>query len=288
MSSTTDPYASARAHLKEHGWARIPSVLTKAEAADTLSTLRRAQATAEARGESTHLPWIDPNASNIRIFHLLELDPLFRSLIAHPTAIDMVRTALGSDNFLISNFTANIARPGSRSMCLHSDMSIVFPEPWTGVWALNIIWCLTDVHRDNGATLHIPGSHAWTRRADVPADAPARLVPFEAEAGDVLVMDGRVWHTSGANVTADEERALLFAYYTAPFVRQQVNWTAKLPREVQEGLGEEMREWLGLNPTANIGATGDLRYMEVQYPEYAAAGKEGEEKHGWCSRNLEG
>jgi len=39
-----------------------------------------------------------------------------------------VRLLLGPE-FLISNFTANIARPGSKSMALHSDLSFVLPEP---------------------------------------------------------------------------------------------------------------------------------------------------------------
>jgi ectoine hydroxylase-related dioxygenase (phytanoyl-CoA dioxygenase family) len=78
-------------------------------------------------------------------------------------------------------------------MALHSDQSLVFPEPWSKVWATNIIWCLTDVNEANGATRYIPGSNKWTARDQIPADAPAHLVPFEANAGDILVMDGRVW-----------------------------------------------------------------------------------------------
>lgn len=258
--------SEARAHLKENGWVRIPSVLSSTEASTILTRLWKAKEAAETRGDDTFLPWLDPNESNVRIFYLLELDAIFRELIAHPTAVDMVKSVLG-DNFLISNFTANIARPDSASMALHSDMSIVFPDPWKDVWALNVIWCLTDVTADNGATRYIPGSNRWTARADVPSNAPDLLTPFEAKAGDIIVMDGRVWHTSGANVTKDQDRALLFGYYTAPFMRQQVNWTAKLPRELQEQLSPELREWLGLNPVANIGAVGDLRFMSVQYPE---------------------
>lgn len=257
---------AAKAHLREHGWARVLAVLTKDEAASALDKLWEAKRKAEARGEDTYLSFLDPNPSNVRVFYLMELDQVFRDLISHPTAIAMVKAVL-SDNFLISNFTANIARPGSRSMALHSDQSIVFPDPWQAVWALNVIWCLIDVRRENGATQYIPGSNRYVYRSEVPDNGPELLVPFEAEAGDVIVMDGRVWHTSGSNVTEDEDRALLFGYSTAPFMRQQVNWTAKLPKEIQDGLGEDMKEWLGLNPVGNIGMTGDLRYMSQQYPK---------------------
>ncbi|KAH7024878.1 phytanoyl-CoA dioxygenase family protein [Microdochium trichocladiopsis] len=263
---------AAKAHLREYGWAKVPSVLTKDEAAAALEKLWEAKRKAEARGEDTYLSFLDPNPSNVRVFYLMELDKVFRDLISHPTAVSMVKAVLG-DNFLISNFTANIARPGSQSMALHSDQSLVFPDPWQDVWALNVIWCLTDVRKENGATQYVPGSNKYVYRKEVPDNAPELLVPFEGEAGDIIVMDGRVWHTSGSNVTKDEDRALLFGYYTAPFMRQQVNWTAKLPKEIQDTLGEDMKEWLGLNPVGNIGVTGDLRYMSQQYPN----GKKAEE-----------
>ena len=114
-------------------------------------------------------------------------------------------------------------------MVVHSDLAAVAPEPWLGAAdASNVIWCLIDVDADNGATLHIPGSHRYTTMADVPADPMAHMVPFEAAAGSIIVMEGRVWHTSGRNVTADEDRALLFGYYTKPFLRPQWNFTASL------------------------------------------------------------
>lgn len=134
-----DRYAEARAHFKEQGWARIPSILSKDQANEILAKLWKVKEEAEARGEATFLPFLDPNESNIRVFYLMELDKVFRDLIFHPTACEMARTVLG-DNFIISNFTANIARPGSRSMGLHSDQSLVFDEPWKKVSAMNVIW----------------------------------------------------------------------------------------------------------------------------------------------------
>jgi ectoine hydroxylase-related dioxygenase (phytanoyl-CoA dioxygenase family) len=59
-------------------------------------------------------------------------------------------------------------------------------------------------------------------------------------------MGTKVWHTSGANITKDQDRALLFGYYTAPYMRQQVNWTRKMPQEMQDSLSEEFKERLGV------------------------------------------
>ena len=54
--------------------------------------------------------------------------------------------------------------------------------------------------------------------------------------------------------------------YTAPFLRQQVNWNAGLSAETQAGLSDQMRDWLGLGVTANTGKSSKLHYLSDQYP----------------------
>jgi 5-dehydro-6-demethoxyfumagillol dioxygenase len=240
-----------KSKLREDGHAVIPDVLSRAEADEVLKRLWLASEESERRGVPTRNVGIDPNDRNVRVFNLLDLDPVFRDLIAHPLAIEIVSDLLTSQ-FLISNFTANIALPGSQSMVMHSDQAVVIPEPWYQPWAINIIWCLTDVRRDNGATLYLPGSHRITWAREVPDDARARMVPFEAKAGSIIAMEGRIWHTSGANVTRDEERALLFGYYTRDFIRPQVNWNAALSDETVAALSPQMQAWLGLGANANV------------------------------------
>ena len=243
--------AAAKSQLRAEGWCVLPGVLDPDWTAAVLERLWAAAAESERRGVPTHMPILDPNAQNVRVFNLLDIDPVFRALIQHPVAVQIVRSLLGPQ-FLVSNFTANIARPGARSMALHSDQAIVVPEPWHHPWALNIIWCLSDVRFENGATLFLPGSHRFVRRSELPPDPKPLMRPFEAPAGAIIAMDGRVWHTSGANITPDEDRALLFGYYTAPFLRPQVNWNAALSQAVQAGAGPDLRRWLGLEAEANV------------------------------------
>jgi ectoine hydroxylase-related dioxygenase (phytanoyl-CoA dioxygenase family) len=148
---------------------------------------------------------------------------------------------------MVSNFTANIALPGSGSMNAHCDQSTVMPEPWTERWTMNAIWCLDDVVEANGATRYLPGSHRYRCFADVPADPKAAMVPFEATAGSVILMDGRLWHTSGENRTADHERALLFAFHSRSFLRLQNTWWQSLSADTRRSLDPELRTRLGLS-----------------------------------------
>jgi fumagillin biosynthesis dioxygenase len=257
MESRMDLEAKKR-ELLDTGCCVVPGVLTPAETNEVRGRLWRAAEESEARGVPTRQIGLDPNEHNVRVFYLLERDAIFRELILHPTAIDFV-TALMTDDFLISNFTANIALPGSRSMELHSDLGIVMPEPWFHPWSVNVIWCLDDVDEENGATRYIPGSHRFRSASEVPENAVQKTVPFEAPAGSIVVMDGRVWHTSGANVSQARERALLFGYYSRSFIRQQQNWNASLSPETLEALSPELQARLGLEARANVKLGARLR-----------------------------
>ncbi|MCU0311111.1 MAG: phytanoyl-CoA dioxygenase family protein [Acidimicrobiales bacterium] len=243
--STAEVDEAVLAHFAEHGWAVLPDVLGPDEVAAARAALERAADASEAKGVPTRMEFLDPGGRNIRVYDLLEHDPVFVDLVVHPAVLPLVAAVLHGD-VAVSNFTANTALPGSRSMNPHNDQSTVMPEPWTTCYALNAIWCLDDTDEGNGATRYLPGSHRYTCFAEVPDDPTDGMRSFEARAGSVILMDGRIWHTSGANTSTDRERALLFAFYTRSFLRHQTNWNRSLSRETRRSLTPELREMLGL------------------------------------------
>lgn len=235
----------------DQGWAVLPDVLAPGEVTRAREALLRAADASEARGIPTRMEYLDPGGNNIRVHDLVEYDPVFAELLLHPVVVAHLRVLLG-DDLAVSNFSANIALPGSRPMNAHNDQSTVMPEPWTQRYSMNAIWCLDDIDEANGATRYLPGSQRITCFADVPDDPAAGMRSFEAPAGSVVLMDGRLWHTSGSNTTEDRERALLFAFYTRSFLRHQNNWGRSLSRDTRRSLDPTLREWLGLG-TGNMG-----------------------------------
>lgn len=243
--------------LRADGVVVVPDMLDATRTAAARAALLEAAAESERRGIPTFMPVLDPNDRNVRVFNLLDLHAIFRELIADDAALALVAGLLGP-GYAVSNFTANIALPGSRSMSVHSDQALVVPEPWLAPWSINIIWCLDDVTRDNGGTLYLPGSQHLQRRAELPADAYVRMRAIEAPAGAIVAMDGRVWHTSGANITTASQRALLFGYYSLDFLRPQVNFNATLSPATIAMLDARLHELLRLGPTANARIAGEV------------------------------
>jgi ectoine hydroxylase-related dioxygenase (phytanoyl-CoA dioxygenase family) len=242
------------AQVEEEGFCVLPSVIDRAAATDVRKASVAAAEQAAAGGYPTTWEDLDPNGRNVRVPDLLAYDPVFADLAMNDQVAPYVAALLG-DNWVLSNFTGNIALPGSGSMNAHCDQSTIMPEPWLEQNCLNAIWCLDDVDEGNGATRYLPGSHRFTRFSEVPSSPKVGMRPFEASAGSVIIMHGRMWHTSGENVSADRERCMLFAFYSSGFLRLQANWWQIIAPEVQDRLSPERKERLGLgSPNRGYGA----------------------------------
>ncbi len=240
MSAEQTVDAAVVERFHDDGWAVLPDVLSEEEVHAARSALVDAAAACEERGMPVRLEDLDPGGRNIRVYDLLAHGRVFAELAAHPRVLPYVEALLGPD-VILSNFTANTALPGSGSMNAHNDQSTVMPEPWPTLETMNAIWCLHDVDEENGATRYLPGSHHFESFAEVPQDPKEGMAAFGADAGSVILMHGRLWHTSGENRSADRDRALLFAFYSSGFLRPQTNWWRSLPADVQSRLSPRLR-----------------------------------------------
>ncbi|MCB2060531.1 MAG: phytanoyl-CoA dioxygenase family protein [Novosphingobium sp.] len=250
-----------REQLREEGWCIVPDVLTPDELARARAAFDRGIEYMQQSMGSAFDPRLDPNSANQRIYNLPAVDPVFIELLCREDALEAAQEVVGP-HVLISNFTANNALPGAGSMRLHSDQALVVPPPWMHSWAVNVIWCLDDVREANGATRYLPGSHRLRSFEDVPENAIEQTLAFEAPAGSFIVMEGRMWHTSGCNVTSDEQRRLLFAYYSVDFLRPQSNWSEALPQSVRDAMDDRTRHLFGLGPAGNLRIGGKLTRLE--------------------------
>jgi ectoine hydroxylase-related dioxygenase (phytanoyl-CoA dioxygenase family) len=250
MSESTRDLPRIAEEFEQNGFVVLERLLST----ELVSAAREALWTAVRETQGTPMPpgngGIDPNDKNIRVFDLLKHHRLFFDLAFHPEVIRLVR-GLISDFFLLSNFSANIAMPGSGSMTPHCDQSTVMPPPWRERRTVTVAFCLSAMTELNGATRYLPGSHRFSSFTDLPADIASGMRSFTAPAGSLIVWDGRLWHTSGVNRTADSERPCLLALYTESFIRAQTNWWMALSPELQRDLPDDIRQWLGL-ATGNV------------------------------------
>ncbi|TGD71269.1 hypothetical protein E4634_18520 [Mangrovimicrobium sediminis] len=242
---TTD-FAQGLANLREHGFTVVPDVLAGETLARTRDALYRAAAADRCRGREVEQFALDKGDQSLtqRVWNVLSRDPVFEDLVEHPSALAFVREVLGWPA-LLGNLSANICSPGCEGGHLHADQTFL-GEPWpaAGPQGLNVAWAIDDFTADNGATRVVPGSHL--RNCSVPADEmEADTVAMQAPAGSMVVFESRLWHKTGNNITADQTRAGIFAWYTKTYVRTQENWFLALKPEIHQFGSDDMLTLLG-------------------------------------------
>ncbi len=284
----------AKRDLAQHGYCLVADVL-QAEQLVELKLRIRQQALAEQRlgiafrdggmgqtdlDEKGHYRNDRGNAGrenskgiNQRVFFLTNKGQCFRDLIIHPLVEDLVGYQLG-DEFILSTYTANIAKKGGARMGLHTDQwwmpqpvrknsnqhrrpskisrlpapEFLEPDPDLGIAppvVTSAMWMLSDFTCQNGATEIVPGTHlsgAYPNEKNV--ISKHKIVQAEAPAGTLMVFDGRVWHGTGAN-THGPDRIGLIAGYCAPQFRQQENIPLGLDQHLWQSLPTDVKARLG-------------------------------------------
>jgi fumagillin biosynthesis dioxygenase len=233
--------------LRDDGCTVVPAVLTPGEIGTAKAALAVAIEEDRAAGQILFRAGVDPNDRNVRVLQLLGRAPIWEQLVDHPVARSLAATLLGEDGYILSSLSANVALPGSGSMGLHCDLMSVLPEPWLAAHGVNVFFYLDDTDEGNGATRYLPGSHRFTDHGMAAPDDITRTRAIEAPAGSMVAIDGRLWHTSGANTSADRTRDVVISFYIADFIRPQYNWHALLSEETKAALSPPVRDLLALD-----------------------------------------
>lgn len=249
LPAVVDDVDEACADLERDGLALLGGVCDAARTSRLRAALVEAAAAERAAGTDTSYH----RGTCQRVYRLPALHREFLAAAADPTVLEVARRTLGPD-VLLSNLSANIVGSGGRSMAIHGDQGFL-PTPWREPWGLQVIWPLDDFTAEQGATRVVLASHrvGGPPERAVPA---ADTTPVECPAGTLLLLDGRLWHGTGAHTgpeTAPEgRRHALLGFYTKPWLRTQEAWPTSLPTGL---LGEDadLARLFGILPWEHLG-----------------------------------
>ena len=207
---------------------------------------------------------------NQRIWMLVNKGIVFRDLLFHVRICELISYLLGEE-YLLSSHTANIAKPGGVAMDLHTDQwwmpaptrrersplppgsidrrrfdvdEVAPPAMIAPAVVGNVLWMLCDFTAENGGTRLVPRSHLIGQQPDAERDKDVETVAAEGLAGTALVLDGRTWHGTGANVS-DSPRWAVITTFCGPQFRPQENFTVGTSPEVLKTASPELLALLG-------------------------------------------
>ncbi len=214
---------------------------------------------------------------NQRVWMLVNKGRIFCKILSTPSVRAVVDHVLG-DDYLLSSYSANIAKPGGAPMNLHTDQwwmphpidrgpspipvgSISREQPNLAgdeepamvapCVCANVMWMLNDFSSENGGTRFVPGSHLRGRPPKANDDNEDTLAA-EGLAGTAMVFDGRLWHGTGANIS-DGNRYGLLTTFCGPQFRPQENFTIGARPELLKEASPELLALLGFKIWSGYG-----------------------------------
>ncbi|MEY4173329.1 MAG: hypothetical protein RI900_494 [Actinomycetota bacterium] len=177
-----------------------------------------------------------------RFARLAHRSPAFVDILTDPFYLALADEVLlpNCSEYWMNTGQMMIIGPGEKAQWLHRDA-----ENWPSVCrpdgfevTLSCLFAISDFTAEVGATRVVPGSHKWDdydRKAE-PHEVSQAVMP--ARSG--VIYTGRVLHSGGANVTADQFRYGLHLSYL-------LGW---LTPEEASPLGVSWDEVCHLSPTA--------------------------------------
>lgn len=155
--------------------------------------------------------------------------------------------------------------PGNPSQELHRDDLNWSDAARLGIdLQISVLTAVGDYDAEAGATMVIPGSHAWP--LDQPIDASLAR-PVELDPGDALVYLGSLVHGGGHNRTADRWRKGVYCSYLLGWLTPEEATARSLTPEVAASLPQRARELLGWSSlrgtTASDGAAAALKLWQL-------------------------
>lgn len=130
---------------------------------------------------------------------------------------------------------------------------------------INFLTALCDFTEENGATRVIPASNHWNDFNDVGEHEDT--IPALLNAGDVLLIDGKVAHGGGANTTTDQYRRAMAWSFTIGWLASEEAHAFVVPMDLVRTLPPKVQGLLGFrsfyNSSKNGGTLWQVNYDDV-------------------------
>ena len=102
---------------------------------------------------------------------------------------------------------------------------------------LNTIWCVSPINETTGGTEFLLGSqHSEAPPSGEEFDKKHMVI--DANPGDVVMFDSRVWHRAGKSKQGVEERIIFTPIYSRPFIKPGFDYVKSM--EKSENLEEAL------------------------------------------------
>ena len=229
-------------NLETLGFTRVENFMSLEMCGHLLNLVRHYHA--EHRGSTAEPPeeWSAGWVLNLQNKHtdFIEIQTLkFLRRIIQPRLNDPHLRNFDADqpNYILGQYMARTSQ--DEGLYLHIDAGM--PAIGGETTMMQTAFVLEDSPPEKGCTQAVPGSHRSGRYSDRES---ATAIDLPANARDLQIWDGRIWHGAGANTTGDT-RWQIISTAQRWWVKQSYDMPRNLPQEIYERLTADERALLG-------------------------------------------
>lgn len=163
--------------------------------------------------------------------------------------------------------------PGNVQQPLHRDAAnwwpFLFMGPGAPILYLNFLIAMTDTNVENGATRYIPGSNKWPYTTEFPnTGLDEWTFPAELNKGDALVINDRIVHGGGANLSEDKlRRVVSLAFVSSVFVPEEAS-SLFIEKDLVKTMSRRVQHTLGFRTQFPNGSPGLWSYNVQDIGKY--------------------
>lgn len=229
--------------LIEDGYTVLPGVFDETK----LQTILKAIEDGEARQIPSRKPSRFEGQSTSRVYNMLAKNEAFWMPPQNERVLAVVRQLLGPE-VLLSSLSSIALEPGESEQPFHADDECYPLEKPHGPIECVAMVAITDFTVSNGATRVVPGTHRLNSHPDWRSEWKTEAVDaiaVEMTAGDVLMYQGSLWHSAGAN-RSNSRRVGLAMCYCVPWIRGHENLLLGTPSATLRQLPPLLKNLIGL------------------------------------------
>ena len=222
-------------YFKKNGVIIIPKVISKSKIKKLISELEKA-----IQFDAIHYP----NVFDKGMVHNCMVRGLNMALILDNKIMNYWIDRLFSETSVIYAYQSSSLPPNKKNY--GSRVHVDSPRFINGYSTnIGVFFALNDFTLKNGATYYLPGSH---KSSVVPSEKffYKNAKRLTCNAGDMIIINPRVFHAAGYNST-DKTRHALTINFCRSYMRQRFDFARLVPKKIINKLGKKGKQLIGMN-----------------------------------------
>lgn len=148
------------------------------------------------------------------VHHVLFLNEIFQEVLECKKNKEIITNFFGSDKFILNSIGGQNNTKVNYASNIHRDVRFYTTEKML----LNTIWCVSPININTGATEFMLNSQLVVNK---PSEEEFRknTVTLNAQPGDIVYFDSRIWHRAGNPVEGIAERIIYTPIFSRPYIK---------------------------------------------------------------------